>query len=108
MYVKTITFGNPVEFLASEKYVNFTTTVSDKEVKANELGRKIVPAGSILDENGKIVNNGTAKGILFTSIDVTEGPQPVALMVEGYILEDILPVKTDETVKKALKEIKFR
>lgn len=108
MYVKTTTFNNQAEFLASEKYVNFTTTVSNDDIVADELGRKIVPAGSILSKEGKVVNDGTAVGILFAPIDVTEGPQPGALMVEGYVLEDRLPVKPDETVKKALKEIKFR
>ncbi|HIG0360399.1 hypothetical protein [Clostridium botulinum] len=108
MYVKTVSFNNQAEFLASEKYVNFTTTVSNEDIAADELGRKIVPAGSILDANGKIVNDGTAAGILFAPIDVTEGPQPGALMVEGYVLEARLPVKPEEAAKTALKEIKFR
>lgn len=108
MYVKTISFNNQAEILASEKYVNFTTTVSNEDIDADELGRKIVPAGSILDANGKIVNDGTAAGILFSSVDVTEGPQPGALMVEGYVLEARLPVKPADTAKTALKEIKFR
>lgn len=108
MYVKTITFNNQAEFLASEKYVNFTTTVSDEKIKADEFGRKIVPAGSILSNEGKIVNDGTAVGILFAPVDVTDGPQPGALMVEGYVLENRLPVKPEEATKQALKEIKFR
>ncbi|MBU5486478.1 hypothetical protein KQI86_19440 [Clostridium sp. MSJ-11] len=108
MYVKTINFDNQPEFLASEKYVNFTTTVSNEGITPDELGRKIVPAGSILDVNGNIVNDGTAAGILFTSIDVTYGPQPGALMFEGYVLEQRLPVAPSEEAKTALKEIKFR
>ena len=97
MYVKTVSFDNQAEFLASEKYVNFTTTVSNEGLTADELGT-----------NGKIVNDGTAAGILFSSVDVTEGPQPGALMVEGYVLEARLPVKPADTAKTALKEIKFR
>ncbi|BDR86125.1 hypothetical protein [Clostridium tetani] len=108
MYVKTINFENQPEFLASEKYVNFTTTVSNEGIIADEIGRKIVPAGSILDETGKIVNDGTAVGILFSSVDVTGGSQPGALMVEGYVLEQRLPVAPSEESKAALKEIKFR
>lgn len=108
MYVKTINFTNQPEFLASEKYINFTTTVSNEGIVADELGRKIIPSGSILDANGKIVNDETAAGILFSSLDVTNGPQPGALMVEGYVLESRLPVKPDIKVKTVLKEIKFR
>ncbi|WPC40629.1 hypothetical protein [Clostridium sp. JS66] len=108
MYVKTININDQIEFLASEKYVNFTTTVSDEGITADELGRKIVLAGSILDANGKVVNDSTAAGILFSSVDVTQGPQPGSLMVEGYVLEDRLPVKPADTAKTALKEIKFR
>lgn len=108
MYVKTVNFTNSVNFLASEKYVNFTITVSDEGIVADELGNKIVPGGSVLNSDGKIVADGTAIGILFNDIDVTNGPQPGALMVEGYVLEDRLPVALQATTKAALKEIKFR
>lgn len=108
MYVKTININNQIEFLASEKYVNFTTTVSDEGIVPDEFGRKIVFVGSILDGNGKVVNDSTAAGILFSSVDVTQGAQPGSLMVEGYVLEDRLPVKPADTAKTALKEIKFR
>jgi hypothetical protein len=108
MYVKTISINDQLEFLASEKYVNFTTTVSDEGITADEFGKKIVPAGSILDANGKVVNDGTAAGILFSSVDVTQGPQLGSLMVEGYVLEARIPVKPADTVKTVLKEIKFR
>lgn len=108
MYVKAININSQIEFLASEKYVNFTTTVSDEGIVPDELGRKIVSAGSILDGNGKVVNDSTAAGILFSSVDVTQGAQPGSLMVEGYVLEDRLPVKPADTAKTALKEIKFR
>ena len=108
MYLKKSSFTNQAEFLASAKYVNFTTTVSDVGITADELGRKIVPAGSILDATGKIVNDNTAVGLLFASIEVTSGPQPGALMVEGYVLEARLPVAPVAAVKTALKEIKFR
>lgn len=108
MYVKTMTLNNELEFLASGKYINFTTTVSDEGIAADEFGKKIVSAGSILDVNGKVVNDATAAGILFSSVDVTQGPQVGSLMVEGYVLEDRLPVKPVDAAKTALKEIKFR
>lgn len=103
MKITKTTYESKPNFLASDKYVNFTTTVSDTGVTADENGKKVVPAGTILP-----ANDATAEGILFESVDVTTGPQPGALMVEGYVLEERLPVVPDATAKTALKEIKFR
>ncbi|WP_163195465.1 hypothetical protein [Clostridium thermarum] len=108
MYVKSVSYINQAEFLASEKYVNFTCTVSDTGIVSDELGRKNVPAGSILNADGEVVNDGTASGILFAPVEVTYGPQPGALMVEGYVIEARLPVAPSAEAKAALKEIKFR
>lgn len=103
MYIKKSSYSSTPEFLASAHFINFTTTVSDVGVSANENGKKIVPAGTVLPKN-----DATAKGILFHDVDVTEGPQPGALMVEGYVIEERLPVVPDSLAKAELKEIKFR
>lgn len=94
---------NRVNFLASSKVQAFTTVVSNVGVTANADGKKIVPAGTILPANDE-----TAKGILYNDVDVTHGPQPGSLIVEGYILEARLPVAPVADAKTALKEIKFR
>ncbi len=93
-------------FLKSAKYQNFTHTVSDL-IEPDEGGKKIVPAGSFLDKNGLVVSDSTAIGILFKDTDVTLGSRPCALMVEGYVLEDRLPVLPTEEIKEALKNIRF-
>lgn len=103
MYIKKTSYTNTPEFLASAHFINFTTTVSDVGVVANPEGKKIVKAGTVLP-----ANDATAKGILFHDVDVTYGPQPGALMVEGYVLEARLPIVPETTAKTALKEIKFR
>ncbi|MCP3741455.1 hypothetical protein [Rossellomorea sp. BNER] len=103
MYVKNTVQVKQINFLASAKYVNFTYQVSDSGVAANAEGRKIVPAGTVYP-----ANDTTAIGILFNDIDVTEGPQPGAVMVEGYVLEERLPIAPSVEAKTALKEIKFR
>lgn len=103
MYVSKRTDVKQINFLASAKYQNFTYEVSDAGVTADEHGRKIVPAGTILP-----ANDATAEGILFNDVDVTEGPQPGALLVEGYVLEARLPVAPAAEAKTALNEIKFR
>ncbi len=103
MYIKKTSYKNTPEFLASSHFINFTTIVSDEGVTADENGRKIVKAGTVLPKN-----NGTAEGILFHDVDVTYGPQPGALMVEGYVLEERLPEPLSEETKGVLKEIKLR
>lgn len=103
MYVKSYGKTQQINFLASAKYQNFTYQVSNAGVTANSEGRKIVPAGTVYP-----ANDATAIGILFNDVDVTEGPQPGAVMVEGYVLEARLPVAPSAEAKTALKEIKFR
>ncbi|MFJ7933703.1 hypothetical protein [Sporosarcina sp. NPDC096371] len=103
MYVSKVETAKQINFLASARYQSFTTQVEQTGVAANAKGRKIVPAGTIYPKN-----DATAKGILLNDVDVTEGPQPGALVVEAYILEARLPVAPDEAAKTALTEIKFR
>lgn len=102
MYYKEIKRDNSPEFLASEKYVNFTTTISDVGVEADEHGRKYVLAGTVIDVDGKAataegVGSKAASGILFATVDVTYGPQPGALMVEGYVREARLKQAVDNS-----------
>lgn len=106
---KTKIFDNGPEIMATYKNrVAFTCTVSDSEVVANSEGRKLVPKGSLLDELGTIKNDATVIGILAEEVDVTNGPQPGSLILEGYILKDRLPVAPDKTAIDALKKITFR
>lgn len=95
--------ASQINFLASAKFIAFTTQVEDAGVVANEEGRKVVPAGTILPANGA-----TAAGILMHDTDVTEGPQASSLIVEGYVIPERLPVAPTLEATTALKEIKFR
>lgn len=101
MYYKEINMENSPEFLASQHYINFTTTISDVGVVADEHDRKYVLAGTIIDVDGKAVTsesvaNKAVEGILFATVDVTHGPQPGALMVEGYVREARLPQASED------------
>ncbi|MEI2419609.1 hypothetical protein V6O07_05000 [Arthrospira platensis SPKY2] len=105
---KTI-YKNDVEILATEKnLVSFTSKISDSGVEADQEGIKIVPKGSLVDASGVVKNDATVVGILLNSVDVTNGPQPGAIIVEGYILKDRLPVAPEEAAIGALKKITFR
>ena len=101
-YVTNVENATRVNFLKSANYQSFTTLVASAGVTADAKGRKIVKAGTILP-----ANDATAKGILLTDVDVTEGSQPGALVVEGYVLEARLHTAPDAEAKTALKNIKF-
>ena len=106
---QTEVFYNSPEILATEKnLVSFSTTVSDAGVTADAKGKKIVKRGSLLATDGTVKNDGTVVGILGQDTDVTDGPQPGALIVEGYILKDRLPVVPAQTAIAALKNITFK
>lgn len=102
MYVSPITRAERINILASSKNQKFTYQVSDEGVAADEKGRKVVPAGTILP-----ANDATAQGILFNAVEVTHGPQPGALIVKGYILKERLPVAPTPEAEEALKAIGF-
>ncbi|PAE20510.1 hypothetical protein CHH80_10885 [Bacillus sp. 7504-2] len=102
-YVKPIQKADRINFLASSKVQAFTYQVSDDGVSANSDGKKIVKAGTILPANDE-----TAEGILYTDVDVTNGPQPGSLIVEAYVLEERLPAPPSTEAKTALTKITFR
>lgn len=119
------------EILASEKVTAFTGTVVPDGVEADAEGRKVVHRGSLIAASGKIVTldvDPTARittstsirfsenpvGILKEAVDVTNGAQPGAIMVEGYVVGERLPLGVDyteavgEAIHGKLPEIKFR
>lgn len=99
MFLTKKTFGNTPEFLKSERYQNISCTVADADVKADEYGKKYVVAGTLLDADGntvKVTRSGSSgsytyalsanpAGILFDTVEVTHGPQPGALMIDGSV-----------------------
>ncbi|MGF7049151.1 hypothetical protein J2T13_003659 [Paenibacillus sp. DS2015] len=101
-YVRGIKNYSNVNFLASSDLQSFTTLVSDVGVTAVN-GKKVVKAGTVLP-----TNDASAKGILYNDVDVTYGPQPGSLIVEGYILEARLPVAPSALAKTALTKITFK
>lgn len=101
MYVKSESV-NEINFLASAKYQNFTYQVDDTDIVADANGKKVVKAGTVYKKDGKAI------GLVFADVDVTYGPQPAAIMVEGYVLEARLPETVADEDKTAMTGIKFR
>jgi len=77
--------------------VKKTATISDAGVTPNELGNKIVKAGTIYP-----ANDATAKGIVTMNTDVTWGDVAGSIIIAGRILEDRLPETLDADAKEAL------
>lgn len=102
MYVKKENV-NEVNFLASAKFLNFTRQISNEGVTAGADGKKIVPAGTVYKNE-----NGIAIGLVFTDVDVTNGPQPGAVMYEGWVIESRLPATITNADKATMTGIHFK
>lgn len=103
MYVKNYGKAEEINFLASATVTSFTEQISDSGVVADENGRKIVKAGTVWP-----ANDATAKGLVYSDIDVTEGSQPGAVLYEAWVIEERLPELVDELAKPEMPGIKYR
>ncbi|MGX7393990.1 hypothetical protein [Carnobacterium mobile] len=92
-----------INFMGSAHFISFTKQAETSIATAGNDGRKILPAGSVFP-----ANDATAEGITINPVDVTDGPQPVGVIVEGYVIAERLPVEPSEEAKIAMKEIKYR
>lgn len=119
MYFKKSNYENDMEILVTEKnLVTFSGTVVAAGVDANVEGKKIVKAGSFIDATGAVVKpsgtefTGNPIGILYKSVDVTNGDAPASIIVEGYLREDRVFDGYQDEAKTAAKakvpNIKFR
>lgn len=109
-------FGTQKQILKfPDHYVALAVTVSDEGVAANDDGKKIVPAGTILgggfiedDTVLAIKSNGSnAEGVLFNDTDVTHGPASGSAIIHGFIETGKLPEAPAAGAKTALNQIKF-
>lgn len=84
-YTATTKAAETPNFLDSEVGLVLKTAQADGSAEGvkTENGRKYLPAGTIFPKNDK-----TAKGIVFTQADVTDGERAISLMVAGRVLKD--------------------
>lgn len=116
------TYGNSKEILKFNEFDGIGVTVDSADIVANELGKKIVPAGTIIGGKTKAVlenpqepvvkkntaeDGGKAEGVLLSDVDVTYGPAPGSMVVRGYIKLDVLPEVPVAEAKAMLNLIKF-
>lgn len=92
----------PNSILASQKHTAFTVQVDNTGVAANEDGKKIIKQGTIWPQN-----DATARGVILYQVDVTDGPAPAALLVEGYVYKDCLPEEPSAAALSGLVKVSF-
>lgn len=80
-----------------------------KTIKANHAqavtrpdGSKYVPMGAVIP-----ANDGTAVGILYENIDVSNGDMPGSVVTDGKVYTDRLPAAPAAAAVSALTGIKF-
>lgn len=102
-------YGNDVEILKFvDHFVGEAIQVSDSGVSANEDGKKIVVAGSLLNKDGVVANDGTVVGVLLHDVDVTYGSAAGTIVVHGFIDGTKLPsAEVPQAVVDALPMVKF-
>ncbi|HBG4073046.1 hypothetical protein V3Q09_15890 [Clostridioides difficile] len=116
---------NDLEVLAnSANLVTISSTINSENVNLNSEGKKYVVSGSLIDLDGNIVTeiksgsegsftyslSSTPIGILYKTVNVTNGNMSGALIIEGYVREDRVLENFENTkdeIKNALPEIKF-
>lgn len=105
MFVGKEVTAKEVNFLASSKFQSFSTMVDDTNaaVITDALGHKVIPAGTIWPSN-----DAKAKGVLLNEVNVNEGPQMAALIVEGWLLGQRLPVAPSAAAMTAMTTIHFK
>lgn len=121
-FAKT-TYSNDMEILVTDaNLVTFSGTVLATNATADESGKKYLISGSLIDADGNVVKQtGTSGsetltttpiGVLYKTVDVTNGDAPCSLVVEGYLRADRVlegfAAKAVTAIKTALPKITFR
>lgn len=96
MPMKVTDYGTAIDILFNlDPYTARPIMVSDEGVTAVS-GKKIVKAGSLLDKDGKIANDGTVRYVLLKDIDVTSGPMAGTGVYRGTL--DLKKIETNTGV----------
>lgn len=98
MKYNTTTVGTDKMILANDHYVAvpYDCTALTALAKNN-----VIPAGTVIPSN-----DASAKGVLFTDVDLSENPNGT-IVVHGFIRSDKLSTAPTEAAKTALKLVQF-
>lgn len=98
MKYKTTTVGADKIILANDHYVAVPYDCTALTALATN---HVIPAGTVIPSN-----DASAKGVLLTSVDLSENPNGT-IVVHGFIRSDKLLTAPAETAKAALKLVQF-
>lgn len=102
MKVVQTEYGSDYDILFNlDPYVARPIMVEDDGVTADENGKKIVKAGSLLNKEGVVANDGTVRYVLLKDIDVTYGPKAGAGVYRGTLDKKKIEAKTGVTISDA-------
>lgn len=86
-----------------DHYVGVAHTFNQNDAAAVTVdGRKIIKAGTIYP-----ANDGTAIGVVFSDMDVTDGDRTGTIIIHGFIKKAALPQAPTPAAITALNMIKF-
>ena len=108
MKVVQTEYGTSKDILFNlDPYTARPIMVEDDGVEANENGRKIVPAGTLIGMDGLKHNDANARYVLLKDVDVTHGPAAGAGVYRGTIDISKLPEVVNPEAFKVLKGLIF-
>jgi len=123
MYFEKTNYPSDLEILVTNaNLVCGAITILEDGIPVDENGDKYVNSGSLIDATGAVITetgtvgvetlSATPVGVLYQSINVINGDEPGALIIEGYVRADrvLTPFSAAAIVliKTALPNIKFR
>lgn len=110
---KTISVGQKdIREIAGDHFVNINIKVAKTDVAA-KLVDGVLPAGTLVDKDGKPANGTTSYGILFEDIDFNDsmGTEILPVMIHGFVNKAKIEEYSGEAVTAeaitALNMIKF-
>ncbi|VBB05575.1 Hypothetical protein LUCI_0785 [Lucifera butyrica] len=113
-FVQTDYLGTKNILRFPDHYAAVPVIVDDTGITADEDGKKIVPAGTIIagvggkaladPDNIKVAhaNTADAEGVLLNDVDVTYGSHGGAMLIHGFLKTDKLPETPDAAAVTAL------
>lgn len=103
-------FGTSKEILYNDDYAAFAHQISDEGITLDAENKKIVPAGTVIDADGKkasiVDGKSNAIGILLSDCDVTYGSRPGDLLYRAVLQGKKLPAPLTAEEQTALPQIK--
>lgn len=108
MKVVQTEYGSDKDILFNlDPYTARPIMVDSENIEANEAGKKIVKAGSLLTAAGVVANDANVRYVLLKDIDVTHGDAAGAGVYRGTIDKSKMPVEPSAEAKAALKGVIF-